>query len=128
MLRFIKRFFTRNCSNCTLILDNFLHGPKMQNTCLSLPYQVRYKTIYAGPDLDLVTSLRFYTCNFQLFKCVMSSMSLCISKLIDKFDCCSQTNEHCRLYPKLWGPWTYTWIWPCLYGMNVLILLLKIRI
>ena len=58
--------------------------------------------------------LRFCICNFQLFRCQKSIISLWMSKQINKFSCSSQNNKDCitLLYcnmayirtPHLWVP------------------------
>jgi hypothetical protein len=60
-------------------------------------------TKYAGPDLvgswvnRFKGTLRFWVCNFQLFRCLKSIISLymCMSKQINKFGCCIQNNKAC---------------------------------
>jgi hypothetical protein len=52
-------------------------------------------------------SLRFWVCDFQLFRCLKSILS-CMSKLINQFGCCRQNNQdgialfNCNM----------TYIWP----------------
>jgi hypothetical protein len=56
-----------------------------------------------GTDLDIVRplcqyvwgSLRYRVCNFQLFRWLKSIISLCLSKLINTFDCHIQNNKNC---------------------------------
>ena len=73
-----------------------------------------------GTDLDIVRplcqyvwgSLRFRVCNFQLFRWLKSIISLCLSKLINTFDCHIQNNKNCIILLRhiYWDPWTMTHI------------------
>ena len=86
-------------------------------TVCTLKKVISISAIHTWSDLYLVGtgpwanrscgSLRFWVCDFQLFRCLKSILS-CMSKLINQFGCCCRNNQdgialfNCNM----------TYIWP----------------